>query len=566
MVVEAKMSLKSDIMSQSFIGYVRLWVPLSIAIGIGSGLLMTLFFITVETMRSALSQIPIYYTMIMGGIVTAIAVKYYGPSIQGSGVSEYIAARHGKTKFDLKGGITKFVTSSVVMGSGCIVGSEGPAIYVGGTLSQLIPQKISKFPIKRETITVLGGAAATAALFQAPLGGTIFAAEIPYRHDIDAPAYTPSFLAAITGFLTFRYSTKLIFGAPPRLLTLHIGTYHENFQGFLFALLVGLSAGLVGLLFVNIFWLSRKLSTKYFSDTVRPIIGTILAAITVFLIVTLVSQEPPLNWNGFDMLNTLDQENEFDVLTYSFLIILTILGTSFTVGFGVSGGVFAPALVVGGGVGGIIGLLLDPANASAYIVLGMSASHTATTKTPIASLVLIIELTGYPTVFLAPLAIANVVAYFVSGKKSLYTGQYNDRAEAFLKDIEEHEILHNYKVKDIMTTNVISIKSNFPVHAAKQIILETGKHTLPVVGPENKVIGIITPEIIRNAPDDEPVTKYMETRFYTVPPDITLKELFDLFIKIDDERVIVTNQENQLLGIVTVRDLIRTTRKAIVLK
>ncbi len=527
--------------------------------------MMSVFFILVSYLRTMLFPFPIYLTMILGGIATFLGVKYLGEEIRGSGISHYIAARHGHKEFTIKGGVTKFVTSSVVLGSGCIAGAEGPAMYVGGTIATYMSKNRLKTKESASAIITLGGAAATAALFQAPLGSTIFAAEIPYRHDMDAPAYTPSFLSAIIGFFTFRYITRFILGETPRLVVLHLEEYSETLEGLLFAVIVGLAAGLVGLVFVNVFWFCREFSEQYIEKSVSPIVGTVLTGIVVFFIFFMLPEEPPFDWTGFNLLNILDQQPEFSIVVFSLLIIATILGTSLTIGFGVSGGVFAPALVVGGGVGGIIGLLLDPMNVSSYIVLGMSASHTATTKTPIASLVLVIEITGFPTTFLAPIAIANVVAYFVSGDRSLYTGQYEDRTEVFLEEIGEHELLDHYTVRDIMTRNIFFVKSSNPIAVAKQLIIETGKHTIPVIDSEGKVIGIVTPESLQNAPDDAIVTDFLASPFHTIDSSITLRALLDFFLKIEEERVIVVDNEKRLLGIVTLRDVIRTTRKAVVL-
>ncbi len=535
-------------------------MPLAFFVGISSGLLMMAFYFSLLFLQSLFAHIPVYLSMIVGGLVTALFVLFGKGVIQGSGIPHYIHCRKGEGDIKLKDVGSKFLASAAAIGSGCIAGKEGPAVFMGGGIAFLWA-RLLKFPIgKRNSTVTIGGAAATSAIFQTPLGGAIFATEIPYRHDIDAPEYMPAFLASLISYFTFRYGTGWIIGETPRLLDLHISTPLSTAHHFLNAFIVGLIAGLVGILFVHIFHYARGKIAPRFRPEVTVMIGVSLAALITFITLILIKERIPFGGTGFHILNYIESHPDLGVNFFGIILAATLLISTLTVGMGVSGGVFGPALVIGGSVGGIFGLIADPGNVSAYIVIGMSASHTASTKTPIASLVLILEMTGFPPVFIA-MAIANIAAFFVSGEKSLYHGQMSDRLEELVHKLDELDILAVIKVEDIMEENVLSLKENQSVFEARKLFTETGKHTMPVTDQNSIVHGILIFDDIRSEKDEIPIKEIMQKRPTVIGSEISLKDALYYFYDQDIERAPVVNKKGELLGFLTQRDIIRTHRQ-----
>jgi CIC family chloride channel protein len=546
--------------SQSFLSYLKEWMPLAFFVGISAGLVMMAFYFSISALKYIFAAIPVYYSMIAGGLVTALFLGIGIKKVQGSGVQHYIGCRRGTDHIGLKDAGYKFLASSAAIGSGCIAGKEGPAIFLGGGIA-LFWARLLKFPNHKRNLTVtLGGAAATSAIFQTPLGGTIFAAEVPFRHDIDAPEYMPAFLSSLIAYFIFRYGTFLISGESPRILDLHISNSLNTPQYFMNSFLVGIAAGLVGVFFVKIFHFARTKIAPRFRPEISALIGVGISAVISFLVLNTMMHDVPFGGTGFRILNYIESNSHLSVNFFVILLFATVIACSLTVGMNVSGGVFGPALVVGGSTGGIAGFILDPANISAYMVIGMSAVHTATTKTPIASLVLIMEMTGYPSIFLA-MAIANVAAFFVSGDNCLYHSQMRGRFEEFVQQLRELDVLSRLQVKDIMEMDVLFLFEHEPVSDARKIFSDTGEYILPIIDRDNILLGTLTMGDVRNADDDAPVKDVMKKTSLMLSPDESLEAALYQFYDHNVERAPVVREEGKLIGFLTLRDIIGTYRK-----
>lgn len=546
--------------SQSFLSYLKEWMPLAHVVGISSGIVMMTFYFSIIALQSVLAHVPVYLSMAIGGLLTSLFLWLGIKKTAGSGVHHYINCRKGVETIELKEMGSKFLASSAAIGSGCIAGKEGPAMFIGGGIA-LFWARLLKFPVEKIKMTVtIGGAAATSAIFQAPLGGAIFATEVPYRHDIDAPEYMPAFLSSLISYFIFRYGVELITGDVPRILDLHITGSFYTLRHFFDSFIVGFVAGLVGVLFVKTFHFARVKIAPRFRPEVSVMIGIGISAIITFVTLKIVMTNVPFGGTGFHILNYIESHPDVGVNFLITILVATILACSFTVGMNVSGGVFGPALVVGGSTGGIVGLMLDPANVSAYIVIGMSAVHTAVTKTPIASLVLIMEMTNFPPIFLA-MAIANVAAFFISGDNSLYHTQMRERFEEIIKDLIETDVLARFDVEDVMQRDVICIRENRPVSEAKKLFSDTRKHMLPVTGPDNVLQGVLMADKIRKAGDDTVVKEVAIEPPLSLNPEDSLKDALYKFYDTDVERAPVVDKDGRLIGFITLRNIIHTHRE-----
>jgi H+/Cl- antiporter ClcA len=104
------------------------------------------------------------------------------------------------------------------------------------------------------------------------------------------------------------------------------------------------------------------------------------------------------------------------------LLVGKLLATSFVVAGRVSGGVLASSIFVGAMLGAIFGEVFFPDSVAAFVVLGMGAVLAANTNTPVATTILILEI-SHSFDLLIPLAICISISYLVGGGTSLYEGQ-----------------------------------------------------------------------------------------------------------------------------------------------
>ena len=123
------------------------------------------------------------------------------------------------------------------------------------------------------------------------------------------------------------------------------------------------------------------------------------------------------------------------IILFPIIVLVKIVATSLTVGSGGSGGVFAPALVIGGFLGASLWILLDglfphfgPVIA-AFIIVGMMAFFGGVGKVPVAVILMVSEMTGGFTL-LVPSMIATTIAYVITGKVTIYRSQVPSRAQS----------------------------------------------------------------------------------------------------------------------------------------
>ena len=124
---------------------------------------------------------------------------------------------------------------------------------------------------------------------------------------------------------------------------------------------------------------------------------------------------------GYEVINSLATSA---VPIYILVILLfgKLFASSFVVAGRVSGGVLASSLFVGAMLGAIFGEVFYPYEVGAFMVLGMGAVLAATTNTPVATTIMMLEM-SHSFDLVIPLALCVSIAYLASGGTSLYEGQ-----------------------------------------------------------------------------------------------------------------------------------------------
>ena len=110
-------------------------------------------------------------------------------------------------------------------------------------------------------------------------------------------------------------------------------------------------------------------------------------------------------------------------LTLLMLILLFLIAIWFSIGFYNSAGVILPLMLLGALVGGLFGVIFYPEYPELFVILGISAVLGASLNNPITAIILIVEMTWEPFLFI-PAGIVTIIAYIVSGPKSIIPGQH----------------------------------------------------------------------------------------------------------------------------------------------
>ena len=245
-----------------------------------------------------------------------------------------------------------------------------------------------------------------------------------------------------------------------------------------------------------------------------------------------------------------------------------MLATALSVGSGGSGGLFAPSLVIGGFLGGVMGSLfkmLYPETAGCvgvYIIVGMGCFFAAAANVPLASIIMVAEMTGDYNI-LPPAFLASILAYVVSGEGSIYEQQVE---EQFRSPFHEREIvaglLSRLTVGRVAVPDTHVVSLNDSVMKAEEIMRECKRLALPVINENGRYVGIVTAMDVMAIPPermfDTRVKDIVRCKFVFVTPECSLLDALYKMLKFEFPELPVINRETrELMGEVSLRDILK---------
>jgi len=117
----------------------------------------------------------------IGGLISGIIVFTFAPEAEGHGTDAVIAAYHNKQgQIRPRVPLVKIVASAITLGTGGSGGREGPIAQIGAGFGSLLSNFLHLRPAEHRVLMAAGMGSGIAAIFRAPLAGTIFAAEVLY--------------------------------------------------------------------------------------------------------------------------------------------------------------------------------------------------------------------------------------------------------------------------------------------------------------------------------------------------------------------------------------------------
>ncbi|TXT55109.1 MAG: conserved membrane protein of unknown function [Candidatus Thorarchaeota archaeon] len=405
-----------------FSEFYKLYVPISILVGLVCGLAMVAFQLFIDGMIFLFSGIPLFIAPLIGGLFSGVLIYFGVREIEGSGISKAIELTHDIGELHPRTAITKIIATSVSIGSGNPVGREGPAVLIGAAIANTIGKKMGYCDVPTlRVFTMMGSAACTAGIYKAPLGGALFASEAPYKRDARMGYFVPTILAAITSYLVF----TIIMGIQP-LLPIENG-FVLTFEVVPLIIAMGVVCGAVAILFSVSLMATRNFFKIKLPNWADPIVGALFACGVIFVTGLFLDPHLTVAGMGYDVIGFISTTT----IPISALLVLLfgkLFTTSFVVAGRVSGGVLASSLFVGAMLGAIFGEIFFPHQVIAFMIMGMGGLLAANTNTPIATTILILEI-SHSFDLLIPLAICICVSYLVGGGTSLYEGQKVARSD-----------------------------------------------------------------------------------------------------------------------------------------
>ncbi|WP_284165304.1 chloride channel protein [Frigidibacter sp. SD6-1] len=341
----------------------------------------------------------------LGFIACAWAADRFFPGSQGSGIPQAIAARHLREDED-RGG---YLTLRIVVGkisltlagllAGASIGREGPTVQVGAAI-MLASGRLGGMAHARGLI-LAGSAAGIAAAFNTPLAGIVFAIEEmsrAYQARTNGLVLSAVILAGV--------ASLSILGSYTYFGVTHVSASFPGDWGLVAA--TGIAGGLLGALFslATVGLVTRLRRAKIFTRERR----LLLVAGSAGLIVAILG----VATGGATFGTGYDQARgaiEGDGLPGAFFLAKFIATLASTVS-GIPGGLFAPSLSVGAGLGSSISLILG-ASVTLGAILGMAGYFAGVVQAPLTTVVIVVEMTGNHE-NVVPIMAAAMLGYGVS--------------------------------------------------------------------------------------------------------------------------------------------------------
>ncbi|WP_346297650.1 chloride channel protein [Geoglobus acetivorans] len=510
-------------------------------------------------------RVPYYLLPAIGGLLSGYIVYTLAPEAEGHGTDAVIKAFHRERGvIRARVPFVKALATAFTIGTGGSAGREGPIAQIGAGFGSVLSTFFDLSDRERRILLISGVAGGIGAIFRSPLGGALFAVEVLYRRDTETEGLIYAFLSSIisyTVFVGFLYSMRhsmptSIFATPSFALT--------GFEEVPFFALTGLLSAIVGIVYIKTFYsvhnIFKNLKMK---SWMKPVAGGLLTGAIIYLI-------PPAMGMSYGYVQ-LAIDGKLTVIMALSLLLGKILATSFTVGSGGSGGVFAPSIVIGSMVGALTGFLAQSIlpdcslPIGAFVLVGMGAFISAIAKTPIASIIMVLEMSGGYEL-LPAIMTASAISYLLSGNYSIYSEQVDTRADSPAHRREMiKDVLENLTVREAMSSeNLITVSPNNSVDDVLQLIQLTGHLGFPVVD-EGKLIGVITLSDINRVSDEMKenikVEDIMTRNPLAVKPDENLEKALKLLIAKDIGRLMVVDDAGRLLGIITRSDIMKAHAK-----
>jgi len=380
-------------------------------------------------LRAVAYEPLLVFILAPAGLALSLALtRWFFPGAQGSGIPQVIAALHEPDPqrvgalLTLRIAAGKVLLTLLGLASGASIGREGPTVQVGASIMHALG-RWQGLP-RPETIRIMvlaGGAAGVAAAFNTPLAGLVFGIE-ELSHSLrvrtGSLTLTAVVIAGITAILAV--GDYVYFGVSH--VTLDVG------PGWLAVGLCGVAGGLLGGGFSSTLLHLPRAFPKAVSRFAarRP---AAFAACCGLLIATIGWASGGTSYGtGYEQARMLVEGQAG--LPDSFMV-WKLLATVASYLSGIPGGIFAPSLSIGAGLGQWLSALVPHAPAAAVVLLGMVGYFAGVVQAPITAAVIVMEMTGNHAL-MVPLMATSLLAFLVS-RLVCRRPLYSSLAKRFLK-------------------------------------------------------------------------------------------------------------------------------------
>ncbi len=354
-----------------------------------------------------------YLTLIVtpaGFMLTVYLTRKFFSGAEGSGIPQALIAladpgsNLSNRLLSMRMVVGKVLMAMLALCSGASLGREGPTVHLGAAILHSLG-KYAHLPARyyERGLILTGGGAGIAAAFNTPLAGIIFAIEEmarSYDRRNSGMMMIGVVLAGMTSILVHQNNYSY-YGTTPATL---------NFSWvWLGVVICGVVGGFLGGAFSQLLVSGSKKLRPYMPTHWLMIVMVFGLAVAVLGILSGGSANGTGYLEAKQIVSCAGLQNcEADFgLMYPFYKILATAATYLTT---IPGGLFAPSLASGAGLGANLSLLFPAEMASTIVILGMIGYFTGVVQTPITAFVIVMEMTDNQDLVLAMMATALIAS------------------------------------------------------------------------------------------------------------------------------------------------------------
>lgn len=500
-----------------------------------------------------------------GGLLSGALLYFLVPGARGSGIPQVkvaYAVKGGRVPFVDAAG--KFLIGVLQIGTGSSLGREGPTVQICAGVASSIGRAAALSRENLRRLLPVGAAAGIAAAFNAPIAAVTFTIE-EIVGDLDQAVLSWIVVAAA---IAAGIERSVLGEHPVFSITTHVGLSHAS--SLLVYAALGIAAAAVSLAFTESLLLLRRdfQRLSFIPPWARPAVGGmvtgLLAAAALFWL-----QMDGVTGGGYSTLS-LALSGSIAIRALIVLCLFKLIATVFSYASGGAGGIFAPALFIGGMLGGLFGHLdvavlhHSGSEVGAFALVGMGAVFAGIIRAPITSVLIIFEMTGSYELIL-PLMISNMTSYALA-RRIQPTPIY----EALLEQDQIHlphrhgrvsHALEQLTVRDAMTANLIIIPAEETPAIALERIRPYNFSTYPVVDKQQQFLGLVTEARIRRslAEDGKSSIGQLADQMPCLSPDYPLIRAVMRMNETKTRQMPVVQRigQMQLVGLLSMTDIVR---------
>ena len=390
------------------------------------------------------------------------------------------------------------ITSGFTVGLGGSAGLEAPIVITGSAIGSNLATFFNFGYKERTLLLACGAASGIAAVFNCPIAGVIFAAEVLLT-DITIPVFIPLLISTASSVIV----SKLLYKGQ----LFYLVTNDWAFHAIPFYILLGIICG-----FIAVYMTRVTIAAEGFFESKRRVLPkAILGGLSLGILIFLL---PPLYGEGYTSINSLLngnyselfnnsifvflKDNPWLLLLFTVIIILVkVIATSLTIGAGGNGGIFAPSLFTGALTGFGLSFFINTIgisklNVQNFIVVGMAGIMSGVVHAPLTAIFLIAEITGGYVLFV-PLMIVAALSFFISRyfePYTIYTKNLVKKGHLFTDD-KDSNILKQLNLDQLIETDFVPVMITDTFSTLIEAFTKSRRNFFPVIDKEGTFVGVI---------------------------------------------------------------------------